>query len=396
LPAAPGQPGAIFRNAEAAVRAARYRLRSKARPLHEDLNRSLACCGLGAVPQQAGGDGLGRVVLRHGERRATLAGVTRCANPWACPVCGPKLAVKRAEALRPQILALAADGYTAFLATLTVRHTREASLASLFGIIGKAWTGTIGGDAWMVVGAEFARGWDFTWTEAHGHHLHLHVMLLLPPVHGDGEAMAAEFLRRWMEQVGAAGGEALPSAQHIERVGNLEGALQYAVTPAACYEAVGMAKKQARQAEDGHEHGKTPFEILAMAVDGDRQARAVWREYVAATKRQKQVNVSRKSANKRGLKLKGDAKLAAEGDAEETRQEDADAVAALTPRALRAADRLNLLPAVLDAAEAKAGDPQAVRAAVAELLALLPEGDWWILPLSGAPPDRCCAKEKPS
>jgi hypothetical protein len=64
--------------------------------------------------------------------------------------------------------------------------------------------------------------------------------------------------------VRAAGGDALPSAQDATRANNPEEAARYAVTPAACYEAVTLAKKRA-QAE--REAGETPFEILGRAAD---------------------------------------------------------------------------------------------------------------------------------
>lgn len=346
-----------------------------------DLSRSLACCGLGTVPLPAGGDGLGRLVVRHREGRAALAGVTRCASPWACPVCAPKLAQLRAEAMRPQVAHRMAAGFSAWLLTLTVRHTRAASLPELFAVTGQAWARATSGREWDAVrkaGApEFVRGFDYTRTEANGHHLHLHVLLLLPPAHGDGEALAGWFLGRWIDKVRAAGGDALPGAQDATRTDNPEQAARYAVTPAACYEAVALAKKRARSGAEG---GETPFEILGRAVAGDRRAVTWWREYTAATKGKRQVTTSR------GLKLAGDEELVEETEAEEARTPDLDALAAFTPRALREADRAGLLPRLLDAAEAGAGDPDGARVAVAALLAELPAGEWWLLPPCGPPP----------
>ena len=128
----------------------------------DDLCRSLACCGLGTVPLEAGGDGLGRLVLRHGEGRATVAGVDRGASPWACPVCAPKVARLRAEAIRPQVARRMAAGCSACLLTLTVRHTRAATLPELFAITGRAWARATSGREWDAVrraGApEFVRG----------------------------------------------------------------------------------------------------------------------------------------------------------------------------------------------------------------------------------------------
>jgi hypothetical protein len=350
-------------------------LRAAQRSMIGDLSRSVALCGLGTVPLSAAGDGLGRIALHHAEARASFAGVTFCASPWACPVCAPRLALLRAEALRPQVARLMAGGWTAHLLTLTLRHTRDEFLPALFDIAQQAWKMLKEGGKWTreVVKKggkpEFVRGYDITWSEANGWHLHLHVSLYLPPGHGEGDTTAAWVLRRWMECVMAAGGEAEPQAQDARRVDNPAAAAAYAVTPAACYEAVALAMKRARSGRGG----LTPFELLERAVAKDRRFRAVWRQYVAGTKGRKQVTTSH------GLKLSGDEALVAEDKAHEA-DLGPDHLVALTRRALRDADRAGLLPVLLDVAEAHAGDPDAARVAVAALLAAIPDGEWWILP----------------
>lgn len=399
-----GAPRQTGSTSSTAPRTEAFRLRSKGRGMVEDLSRTLACCGLAAIPTPGrslpacataavppvplrASDGLPRLVLRHGQHRASFTGVTRCSSPWACTVCAPSVAAARAEAVRPQVAARMAAGGTAWLVTLTIRHSRGAALPELFAITKRAWGLVTSGREWAEVRAigapEYVRGYDYTWSRENGHHLHLHVLLLLPAAHGDGEALAGWFLRRWIEKVRAAGGDALPGAQDARRADSPEAAASYAVTPAACYEAVAMAKKRARS----ERAGETPFEILRRAVDGDRAAVALWREFVAGTKGRRQVTTSR------GLKLAGDEELVDQAEAAEAAEaasaEEADVVAALTTRALRKADRAGLLPQLLDAAEAHAGDDAAVRAAVGALLASLelPDGEWWLLPRSGPPPE---------
>ena len=94
----------------------------------------------------------------------------------------------------------------------------------------------------------------------------------------------------------------------------------------------------------------------------------------------RQVTVSRR------IKLAGDADLVAESEAEDVQRPDMDALAAMTSKALRLADRAGLLPELLNTAEAKASNPVAAWDAVAGLLAMLPVGEWWMLPPPEPPP----------
>src|SRR5690606_26378742 len=146
----------------------------------------------------------------------------------------PKVAVARAEALRPQVVRRMAAGWTAHLVTLTVRHSRRSSLRELLGVQRAAWGRLTSGREWVRTVAPgkpgFVCGFDYTWSRENGHHLHLHVLLLLPPGHGDGEAFAEWFWQRWIVMVRAVGGDALPAAQDVRRADDPEAAAAYAMT----------------------------------------------------------------------------------------------------------------------------------------------------------------------
>lgn len=362
-------------------------LRTGHRPLVGDLHDSVACCGLGRLPIRGEhpDDAKARLVVDCGEPNsarsenpeASLLGVTRCSSPWACPVCAPRIAAARAEALRPQVAELMAAGWTAHLVTLTVRHARHHQLADLWEGLGRAWSRLTSGKRWAALRAigqpEYARGYDLTWSERHGWHPHVHLSLYLPPAHGDGGDAARWVLQRWAEVLGRLGWEAAPDAQHAVRVDDPAAAAAYAVTPAAVYETLSLATKRSRTGKAG----RTPFEILGQAVDDVQHGRRhesgsvmLWREYVAATKGKRQVTTSR------GLHLRDD-----EEDVENRPADTSDHLAALGPDTIRELDRARAVVPLMELAEVVAAyGPDAVRDAVREVLVGLRATDWHIIP----------------
>ena len=317
-----------------------YSLRSLGRGLVKDIHRSLSLCGVSVLRV---GSGNASLVVRESSSglRADLEGTMSCKSAWACPVCAPRLANARAKALQPQVAAFMQRGFTAYLLTFTVRHKRNTPLDALLDKLGVAWRGLMQSRDYVQwrhgfpEKPEWSRGWDMTHGN-HGWHPHMHMMLLLPP--SGTEKDAAELLAFWMKQARLAGLTVSRDAQDVQRLDNPEAAARYAVSPAAVYEAVALAKKQGTGA------GKTPFQILELAVadekagvSGSRWV-ALWREYVEATKGRRLV------ATSRGLKLKADAALSLEDDDEPLK---VDRLVAFDRVAIRALDRSNLMPHLL-------------------------------------------------
>ena len=282
------------------------------------------------------------------------------------------------------------QGWSAHLLTLTVRHERAHDPAAVLEVLRRAWERTTSGAAWRRVrergGVEYARGYDMTWSPAHGWHPHLHLSLYLAPEHGDGAEVARWFLARWIDSLHRLGWEAVADAQDAQRCDDPERAARYAVTPAAVYEALAMAMKRSR----GQGSGATPFEILARAVDGapspfpfrvgQARARELWQEYVRATKGRRQVNTSR------GITLSDDEDLVQPEDGDEV-----DELALLGPQSLRELDRRRLTALLLDEAEAGAGDELSARYRVRHVLEELEADDWRIRlfeSLDPGPPNR--------
>ena len=335
-----------------------YDLRRTGRRFSRNIHKSVSLCGTGV--------GTLRTYESDDGPKATVSARHNCHSAWACPVCSPKIAAARQKALAPQVVRLIERGYTAHLATLTIRHNRGHDLDELFDAMGRAWGKLASGKAWRnwrnvgSLAVEYVRGLDLTWSLRNGWHPHLHVPLYLPPGHsGDVEW----FIERWIKCLEAEGFHVLREAQDVGQAITLETAKEaekiaaYAGMTAAMptAEAIGMAMKKKRD-----EGSFTPFEMLAKAAAGDAFFEHRWKDYVKATKGRRQVTVSR------GLKLSDDKDLAL-----------ADDVATLGPEAKDEAECSGMIPALLSAARCVDLDER--RVSVASVLSRLEATDWRII-----------------
>lgn len=371
--ASPAVDAASFRSFSE-VRNEAMRLRTGNRGLAFDVSKSVALCGLGRLPVPGENPQESRAHLVCDEGcRADVVGLTRCASPWSCPVCAPKLAASRARVLTPQIQARMKAGWTSWLITLTVRHGRDDTLPDLLAGLAKGWRSLIGGKNGTTLRAlgqpEFIRGTDLTHSDRHGWHPHVHVVMLLPPGHGDGSATAHAFAARWRRVVGNLGFEALPAAQDVQRCADSAAAAAYATTPAAVYEAVGIGSKVARNPLSGH----TAFDLLRGAVPAegapDPAMTARWCEYMTATKGRKQVSVSR------GLTLDPDLVLM-ECAEDEGNVPVVDVVAELGEQVVAELDRKRLTAPLLEAIELAGEDEPLRRLFARDILSGLRAKDW--------------------
>lgn len=317
-----------------------------------------------------------------------------CKSPWACPVCAPKIAAGRAESLGPQMQNLMSDGGTIWLVTLTLRHKRETPLKETLDGIRKAWGTVTSGKAWKEKRdkgkIEYARGFDVTWSPANGWHPHLHLSLFLGAGHKNPEDVARWIVERWKNALEVRGYSASLQAQDFKQCDDAATAAAYAVTPAACYEALSMATKRAR----GQGSGATPFEILSFAAEqkiespdvkiSQKQALLLWLDYVKATKGRRQAVTSQ------GLHLVQDEEITDEDSSDEFKE-----IAVLEKEVVKELDRENKTVHLFQAVEdARPEGIDAAREAARRFLSRCASRAWWIIdnppgasPPPSAPPD---------
>ena len=309
-----------------------YSLRRISRIYSKDIHKAVATCGFTS----------GATVKCTDEGISKIHNVNHCHSAWACPVCSPKLAVKRFEILRPQIQNLMDAGWTCHLVTLTCQHDRATILSDVFEAQSIAWGLVTKGKAWQKWrktannSVQYIRGLDITHSEINGWHPHIHAAFYLPPDHdGDVEWL----VKRWIAALASIGWRASRAAQHISGKINHKNdclaAARYAVATAWLphNEAIGASLKQTKKRQISGDNSMSPFEILQEATEGNRRKERLWKEYVGGTKGRRQVTTSR------GFRLSAD---------EEIDIENVEDIAFIGADTMKAIDRADMYPKLLD------------------------------------------------
>ncbi|MEJ2860135.1 hypothetical protein [Actinomycetospora flava] len=279
-----------------------------------------------------------------GTRTAGYSGLASCGSVWACPQCAAKIATRRADELSQVMRAVDDASGSAFLLTLTMRHSRgdrlglskqerarlrqlEDNLASYevananrwsfderqaeadaiehntltarkgcWDVLSDAWAKVTSGAAWKADQELFGGllGWarvvEVTDGE-NGWHVHIHALLCFrEQVSADMVAagVGARMFGRWRRALERKGFDA--SDEHgwdLRRVQLGDGDLADYFTKIA-HEVTGSHRKGGRRAG-----GRTPMQLLADAVDSCEGSAAVrWREWEQASEGRRQLTWS--------------------------------------------------------------------------------------------------------
>lgn len=278
--------------------------------------RRLAVCGCRKIRK---GDPVG--VHVGGAGGSGYSNVQVCGSTWACPTCGAKVRQKRAGEVDQAVLAATGKrpmvlmGDVTYqhdmgggLLTMTVAHDQGDSLKSVLTLVAGAWRGIrksrAGAEWWQRWGVRATiRSLEVTHSDGYGWHPHLHVVLFFARALSD-EARAdceAQMLRMWKGQVQASVRDdgspwRLPN-QHGARLDLLRtpkdwrDAGQYVVEVSDEHgkarslglEVARHDLKVGRRDRDGRAPAYTPFQLAAMACEGDAPAGRLWAEFVTAT-----------------------------------------------------------------------------------------------------------------
>lgn len=297
------------------------------------LDRVRAC---GAVTVTGVGGPTVRLSNVGGRRVAGYAGLATCGSVWACPVCAAKVAAERAEELRQVMRAVLEAGGSASLMTFTMRHDRRDRLRDCWDAVSYAWSRVTSGKQWQTGQVEggmlgWARVVEVT-DGVNGWHVHVHVLVCWDrPV---SEAFAAHvgagMWQRWSRAMERRGFESVVLADDFDemrgglhvRMASLDDDLAAYFTKLAYEMASGHAK-------EGRAGGRTPFELLADAVEGEAEAVERWWEWEKASLDRRQLTWSGGTRDLRRLaglgRQRSDEEIAAEGlDGDDVLALDAD------------------------------------------------------------------------
>lgn len=224
---------------------------------------------------------VGRLLVAH------VSGVHRCGSVWCCPLCSPVVRRGRASDIdRAGSVVLDHDGSALFV-TATGPHRKGDPLSPLFnltcgfgdrtmrGAKAKAWRDSLG-----YVGS--IRSLEITYGE-NGWHPHVHTLMLfdrrLTPTEVAG--FRTYLFGRWENVLLSAGFGRLHPVHGLDvrPVYDTGGLAEY-VTAVEDGWSVGMELARSDLKHRSH----TAMELLASwALNGDLEARALWKEYEAVT-----------------------------------------------------------------------------------------------------------------
>jgi hypothetical protein len=289
-------------------------------------------------------------VRLNAQGRASVGGVQTCGSVWMCPVCAKKITEARRADLQHLAEFVRAGGGSLLFLTLTVPHQRLEALAGLLEKLKGAYRYLVSGKNALpklfdgaYLGA--VRALEVTHGE-NGWHPHIHVVVALGQQldHDQVAELEGCIFRRWekackkheLGQISFSGFK-LEAA----RVSGLDH------DPLTDYLAKwGVAEELSKLHTKTGKSGRTPWQLLALAGDGDDQAAAAWREYATEFKGARQLVWSHGLRQLVGLVDEWTDETVAAAV-----EPDSIILHVLTPDQWRAVRSRSTVPAMLEAAE---------------------------------------------
>lgn len=222
-----------------------------------------------------------------------------CGSVWNCPVCAAKISERRRGELKQAIQAHGTNNGDVALVTLTFPHTRHDDLSDLLRRLSKALKLFKGNRAALklrrFVGMQGnIRALEVTHGQENGWHPHIHEIWFIEPGH-DLEWLRVELLRQWQRACRKAG-LSLPSESHGVDVRPGHEAAWYVAKFGSEDDSKWDMTHELTKAntKKGRNGRSSPFDLLRrVAIQADKQAVALFNEYVTCFKGQRQLVWSR-------------------------------------------------------------------------------------------------------
>lgn len=310
------------------VRKHRYDQRRKMRGGLTTLSRISNC---GSSPT-----GSAVSIVKSPSGTASFSGLQTCSSVHACPVCSSKIMASRQKELKRAAEKWGKKGKSLGLLTLTMRHKRGDSLKTLWDALSKAWTSVSSGSGWVSdkstfgIGA-FIRAVELTRSETNGWHVHLHVLMFLDHSLDEHESalLFARIFARWETSLVKNGLEApLTKAQDFRIVQDAPTAMAEYLAKAVSLPKWGISEEMTRSdIKKGRGNHRTPWQILADALEGDTESVKLWRDYEQISRGRRALTWSSGLRDSLGLEdEKTDAQLAAEDPMEKNPESEVVAI----------------------------------------------------------------------
>ena len=266
------------------------------------------------------------VGVRYSEAKgAGFSGLQTCGSVWICPICSAKILARRSIETGVLLLAWENLGGRMAMGTLTMRHHRGQSLASLWDGLADAWTSMTCSRVWRKHLARLGSPGLIKVIEvnigANGWHVHLHFALLLESNVDPAQLRELEawLLPKWQRSLAAHGFDALSVGQDLHMISGVDAAVNmgeylskataYAPSEALGRELFGSASKRSR----GDYRTVSVWRLLEHVKEtGEFEQWNQWLEYEKASKGRRQYAVSRGLRDLLGVVEVSDEEIAAE------------------------------------------------------------------------------------
>lgn len=303
-------------------RAARYMARQIL--WRESVHKRQRECGRQLAPNA---DGVAvRVSTHDGVRTVGFGGLAVCGSCWSCPVCASKIAAHRNAEVRAAVAAAHDAGYGVLHLTLTMRHTRDQQLRSLWDAKSEAWKAARAGRDWL----EQQNTWglwmlrevrtgknagqirlerrmptlsvtEVTYGE-NGWHVHVHALVFIAHAVSEttAEVIGEQLFARWRGKLTSLGLDA-PTEEHgyairpvvpgeADVFGDYFTKNQYSESTTAGATAAELTQGHAKK---GRGTNRTPFQVLAGVYEqGDAEDLAVWQQWERGSHGRRQLTWS--------------------------------------------------------------------------------------------------------
>lgn len=229
-------------------------------------------------------------------KRAHYGGLMTCGSVWQCPVCAAKITERRRAELQQAINSATAKGYSFFLATFTLQHTKADALKDVRTYLTDALEQTKSGRWWGDFVEEFeiigniAKS-EVTYGMEHGWHFHKHLLFITrqPMNAPECSNIKAALSARYENKLALMGRYAHPIHGVDVRVGDTYVAdyiSKYGREPSPAWSlAAEVSKSFSKTAKaDGH---YTPFQLLDFA-----DTKNLFGEYAMTMKKYNQLRWS--------------------------------------------------------------------------------------------------------
>lgn len=269
-------------------------LNASQRLLSVNNHRVCICCKI-AVPDAETID----LVVSADGNTAGYRNTMKCGSVWACPVCASKISEQRRIELEQAVLEAKSRGWRVAMMTVTMSHNKKQTCLEVRELFQKSWRCLTSGRWWQTWKDSIqlegtVRAIEVTYGD-NGWHVHYHVLLFTQmDLDDDLDKYRGVVAIKWAKTLSKTGSFA-SLARGVDLTENQDRIADYIAKhgkmPASdgeWNESHEIAKSVAKKSKG--KNGKTPFMLLSeYAESGNKQAGALFVEYVNAMKHQRQL-----------------------------------------------------------------------------------------------------------